>query len=130
MEIQPDAVLVSLPDGNWALLVRGRAKLNGLAPLPLQVLNDGDEIRSLDKLDQVHRVSTAARSEPLAFVPGKEEMSCGRCRARLAVDETVISCPSCRALYHAPCFDYGPCLTCRQSFDEAGGTGEPMEEDE
>jgi hypothetical protein len=102
-----------------ALIVVGPdVRLNGDVPLPLTILQRGDEIRC-------GGVSVFYTNEaPLCVTPFERRdgetkpPECTRCHRPVQVGDPVVRCPVCGVLYMAQadkqpnCWTFGPCLVC------------------
>jgi Prokaryotic RING finger family 1 len=87
----------------WALLAGDGVRVNGLSPLPIQILGDRDEVRIGD---ECYYFSAQSPVEIVAFRGDKKEVRCARCLARLADGTQIVQCPACRAHHHASCWTY------------------------
>jgi hypothetical protein len=114
--VPPDAAFVVgdhtrlLPVGSarhWALLTAdAAATVNGRPCLPIEILDDRDEVR----LTGDHFcLSTHSPADPLAFsaaTAANRNVRCARCQSDLLEGDRVVRCGHCRAYHHASCESY------------------------
>jgi hypothetical protein len=104
MGVPGGAQFIPLARGRqWALLARNGAKVNGLPCLPLEILEDRDEVR----IDGEHYCFSAqATAAVVSFGPAPRRIRCARCLGRLAAGDRIVLCPRCSAHHHASCWTY------------------------
>jgi len=112
--VSHDTEILALPsECKCVVLTRGNALVNGCSALPLQVLNDRDELRVEGKL---YYFSTQSPTEVVAFAKGNDQIRCARCSVWLEDEDAVIYCSACKGAHHADCYSYAPeCGSCRAS---------------
>ena len=99
----------------WALLAGDDARVNGLPCLPLEILDDHDEVRIAGE-----RYYFSAQSPPevVTFADETKKVRCARCLGRLAGGDQIVRCPGCRAHHHAGCWTYDTrCQKCATPTD-------------
>lgn len=111
LHLNGHARLVPLSDARrWALLASDGATVNGVPCLPLEVLDDRDEV-SIAGARYVF--SAHAPAEVAAFASEGKTIRCARCLGLLVDGDQVVRCPACRAHHHASCWSSGArCQKC------------------
>jgi len=111
IDIASRARVIPLPHRRaCALLAREGVTVNGLAALPIQLLNDRDEIRVDGEFfyfacDGVPQESVLQSAAPLR---------CARCLGDLENGDRVMRCPGCVAHHHPACwFEGNGCQKCQ-----------------
>jgi hypothetical protein len=103
LDVNGGARLVPVAGGRrWGLLVGGNATVNGRAALPLEILDDRDEIGIGGER---HSFGAQSPAEVVAFGQAGN-VRCARCLGRLGDGDRVVRCPDCTAYHHAPCWTY------------------------
>jgi hypothetical protein len=121
VDVAGGARLIPVGGKRWALIAGKGVRLNGLVPLPIEVLGDRDEIRIGD---QYYAFGAQSPPEPVAFRGHKKEVRCARCLGRLADGTEIVRCPACHAYHHASCWTYDThCQKC--PFPTAGNPWTP-----
>lgn len=98
---------------HWALLTADRAaSVNGRPCLPIEILDDRDEVR----LDGEHFcLSTQSPADVVAFdaAPNAKKICCAKCLSHLAHGDRIVRCPNCHSHHHASCWSCDSrCLKC------------------
>ncbi len=109
-------------DRRCILFARDGVTVNGLPPLPIQVLRDRDEIRAAGQTiyftaDAIPQESILRTSMPLR---------CARCLGGLAEGDRVVRCPRCLAHHHPCCWHGAGCLKCLHPAASLAWTPEPL----
>jgi hypothetical protein len=124
-EVSRGARLIPVRSGRrWALLADSTARVNGLPCLPLEVLDDRDEIR----VSGEHFVfSTHSPPEVVSVTDSTRKMRCARCLGGLVEGDPIVRCPNCRAHHHASCWTYDVrCQKCSCPADGAPWVPPPL----
>ena len=111
------ARLIPAGTRRWALLASGGVTVNGRPCLPMEILEDRDEVCVAGE-----RYSFGALSPPEVITIGGDDrrIRCARCLDRLRDGDPVVRCPRCRAHHHASCWRYDVhCQKCECPTDGA-----------
>ena len=110
------ARLWTAQDGGALLFAQPSVTVNGRSALPLNVIEDRDEIRVGSTTWCLSFDSAPIRER---FHDAGQAIHCARCQGPLADGEATILCPQCHARYHdgeLRCWTYvSTCGRCRRS---------------
>lgn len=87
----------------WALLAGRGARVNGLPCLPMEILDDRDEVYIAG---ECYYFSAQSPPEVVTCAGDKKKIRCARCLGRLVDGDQIVRCPGCRAHHHASCWTY------------------------
>jgi len=119
------ARVVHLPQGGCALLSRGGASVNGVAPLPLMVLADRDEIQLRGS---IYYFAGDGIAEAAPFRAQGKKIRCARCQGVLEENAMTVRCPACRTHHHENCWRYAQapgCQKCKHPAERFAWVPEP-----
>ena len=107
----------------WALLAGDGARVNGLPCLPIEILDDRDEVCIAGQ-----RYLFCGQSPPeVVTFSSDKKIRCARCLGRLVEGDQIVRCPRCRAHHHAPCWPYDArCQKCTFPTDGPPWVPEPL----
>jgi hypothetical protein len=126
--LSDDCQLQPLAQRNCSLLVRGHShvRVNGIAPLPLRVLEDRDEICVAG---EAFYFSIESAPEIVYFSVQDKEFYCARCKGKLEEGTLSVKCPRCSAYHHESeglcCWSYGDRCSANCAQPTAGYSWQP-----
>ena len=127
--VNDHARLIPINDArHWALLSAGAAaSVNGRPCLPIEILDDRDEVRLAG---EHFCLSTESPAEVVAFdtaTSARKTIRCARCQGDLVEGDPIVRCARCRAHHHASCWSYDTrCLKCGLPTSGAPWAPEPL----
>jgi hypothetical protein len=128
--ITPQLWLVPQGKARCVLLSGDGVRVNGVLTLPIQVLQDRDEIQLQD---HVFYFSTESPAELGPFPNASEPLPCGRCKGQMKAGDPAVQC-SCGRWYHQTgelnCYTHDSVCACGRSTAGFTWLPEPLSQPE